>query len=351
MEYISAIGRAVITLMVALVYNRIISLFRGRRLYATLHTMLENYDKGEIGSTFIVVFGNAGKDKEKGVVLHFPKNKKCKLISRNYPGISVKGSNIFVDRVLPGEKVSACVFLGGEKPVKDGIPTLRSEDAKGKVYNGYGKESINPGPYIVFFSILFAVMSTMVYSSIGHGNAFEPFYKLRYWNFYESGFKPWLSSDNELIGSYYPLSSSYPLVYDSARKQDEAIYVSFKLTNTTGNLLRVVAEFEHDWSDYYDAANVVYADMTISAGEKLGRVAELEKLYGIPTDDMEMDELEVKPGESVVFEIGRPITEKLTVKNFLVEVVVTGEDIRDRYRYQPPEGSLSYGLIEALLNE
>lgn len=352
MEYLGVILKAFATFAVTAIYNKIISIFRKRHLYSTIHTILDNYDRGEIGHTFTLVLGNAGKDKEKLVTLSFPRNKKSKLISRDYTGISARGNSILIDRILPGQKINATIFLSGEKPAKkNNIPQLKSEDATGKIYFGYGREPVNTGPFILTMSFIAAVFSVIIYSTNKNGDPFEYFYKVRHWNFYEKGFSTRVNSDNFLISNLSPLSDTHPLVFNGTSIKSKIINLNFTLKNTTDKDIKLEARFNYAPSEYYDQAMEIYDDNSLPAQEQLNRVDKLKLKYMVAPVELAVESVKIAANKSYTFNVGRPLLKGLKKEDFTVLFTVTGRDGgTDKYIFHPERQAEAAAALLKILN-
>lgn len=327
MEYIGVAIKAFATFATTLIYNKLISIFRTRHLYSTIHTTLDNFDRGEIGHTFTLVLGNAGKDKEKSVNLHFPKNKKCKIISRDYSGISAKGNTIAVDRILSGQKIHATVFLSGERPNKKyNEPQLKSEDTNGKVYFGYGREPVNAGPFILAISFVAALFSVMYYSDKKNGDPFGFYYKIRYWNFYEAGFSPVSYSDNFLITEHSPISKDYPLSFNGSYIKSGIIYFKFTIKNPTDSDLRVSANFGYPSDEFYKESNLIWDDESLTPMQRLRKNEELEKKHLIVPSELMVNGKRIPPREIFTFTVGRELSPKLKTKDYSIYINIRGQE-------------------------
>ncbi|MBA1225037.1 hypothetical protein [Stutzerimonas stutzeri] len=353
MEYIGVLLKAILTLAVTLVYNKFMSMFRVRHLYCTFHTVLNNYDRGEIGSTTVLVLGNVGKDKEKSIVLSFPKNKKCRLISRDYSGITVNGNTLKVDRILPRQKITATIFLSGDKPQrKINVPQLRSEDASGKVYFGYGHEPVNAGPLFIVVSFIAAFFSVMYYSTLKDGDPFAYYRELRYWDFYRDGFLVRNISDNFLISDLKPISADYPVKFKAVVGDSDLVSMVFYFKNIAEYDVNLSARFEYPPGSYYDESMDLYEDHDLTSDELDSRRLELERKYKIVPSELMLDGVKVKSEQGYEFKISRPNVEGLSLKDFEVFLDIKGQGTAvDRYMFKPQMNADASKKLAELLAE
>lgn len=341
-EYISIVLKVIATFAITAIFNTLASLFRKRHLYGTIHTILDSTDPREPGHTFSITVGNAGKNKETGVKIHFPKNKKCKVISRDYSGITANNNEIKIDRILSGQKINASIFLAGMKlEKKENAPQIISEDAKGKVYFGYGREPINAGPVILTLCFVAAIFSVMAYSAKNNGNPFEAYYKLRYWQFYKSGFTPSAAGDNMLISKITPWSTEYPIIYKSHHTEDNKLYLNFEVNNNTAEYIKISARFDYVPAIYYKESLEISDNEDLTLEDKVKKYDELEKKYESPALDSSVKNIRINPGEAKSFSIHRPIKNELKEEELEAYITIeTGTIMGDRYTFRPNKISL-----------
>jgi hypothetical protein len=341
-EYISIILKVIATFAITAIFNTLASLFRKRHLYATIHTILDGTDPKDPGHTFSITIGNVGKNKEKGVKIHFPKNKRCKVISRDYPGITASNNEIKIDRLLSGQKINASIFVGGIKPEKkENTPQIISEDANGKVYFGYGREPINAGPTILVVCFFAAIFSVMSYSARNNGNPFEVYYHARYWQFYKSGFTPSAASDNTLIYKLSPWSTEYPVAYKSHHIKDNNLYLIFEIKNNTEENLKLNARFDYMPTTYYTEIGEISDSEDLTREERVKKYNEADKKYDAPAIGSNVKNIKLSPGDTTSISIHRPIKSKLKETELEAYITIeTGTALGDRYTFIPNTTSL-----------
>lgn len=336
MEYIGVLIKALATLLITIIYNKIISIFRKRHLYATVHSVIQGYYEGKFGSTFFVEVGNVGKNKESSVVLGFGSSEVCKLVSKSYIDANARSNTVLIDRVLSGQKINLCVFVDGIEPVsKKNKPDIKSEDCKGNVYFGYGKAPVDVGPLILTVSFLGALLSIFFYPIVYGGHPLDFYNKVRYWGLYETGFSVDGGSDKVLLSSYMPWDTDYPIRFISKNIDEETMYMEFAIENITENKLELDAGFHsHSW-EYFNELGKIQAIAGLSLSEEVDMYKELDKKYNLAPSEADVRDVIIEPGEVSNFTVSHPGFRKLKKNEIAVKITVAGYDGKDEYIYRP----------------
>ncbi|EPQ9472544.1 hypothetical protein ACVEDE_025355 (plasmid) [Enterobacter hormaechei] len=132
-DILSNTFKVIISFFVALVLNKLLSLFRKRQLYLSCWNSIENTSIADNAFTMNSSIYNNGKDKEKNVIIKMPNGLSCSVLSSTYDYKNENGE-ILIDRVLPSEKISMVILVEGARKLEKKIrPRIKSEDANGVV--------------------------------------------------------------------------------------------------------------------------------------------------------------------------------------------------------------------------
>ncbi|MFN1438671.1 hypothetical protein ACK18D_12225 [Escherichia coli] len=109
--------KVIISFFVALILNKLLSLFRKRQLYLSCWNSIENTSIADNAFTINSSIYNNGKDKEKNVIIKMPNGLSCSVLSSTYDYKNENGE-IHIDRVLPSEKISMVILVEGARKLE-----------------------------------------------------------------------------------------------------------------------------------------------------------------------------------------------------------------------------------------
>ena len=331
---------AAVTFFVTLILNKFLSAFRYRQLYATIYDDVEDvYGGGRRGRSLTVVMGNKGKDKEEDVELNFLDADFVELISSDALGCIASGRSIKVDRLVPGEKIRACVFIEGaqSKFTRKNVK-LRSAEANGMMFFSHGREPVGLGPVFLFISF-FAVFGGWMFYGISTGLGPDYLFShVRYWNFYESGFKVRSYTGSRLLDGISPIAEEYPIRYVGGWKEGDLIILTFDVVNTTDVSIMVEAEVIVENEEYKrrrDSMLVVFDEDKRSA-----EYSKLRDDFGDMYIDVKESKVLIPPQEKAMVMAVRQHGIKTSGLDFVVNITVNFEDgisfsDTDRYIFSP----------------
>lgn len=337
---------AVVTFFVTLLLNKFLSAFRYRQLYATMYDYVEDvYSGGRMGRSLTVIIGNKGKDREENIELHFLEAGFIKLISSDSLGCMISGGSIKVDRLVPGEKIRACIFLEGaqSKFTKKNIK-LRSAEANGSVFFNHGREPVGLGP--IFLSIsLFSVIFGWIFYGISAGLGPDYLFShARYWSFYESGFKVRSYTGSRLLDGISPFAKEYPIQYRDGWAEEDTVILVFDVVNTASVPIMVETETVIEVEEYKQRSDNVY--LIFDDDKRSVEYRKLREDFGESYLDVKETKVLISPQEKAMVMAVRQHGTKTSGLDFSVNFTVSFEDgasfsDKDRYIFNPKSAGLS----------
>lgn len=337
---IALIVGAVVTFFITFCLNKFLSIFRYRQLYATLYDDLEDvYGGGKIGRSLTVVIGNKGKDKEESIELVFLEAVFVEIVSSDSLGAKVSGNSIKIDRLVKDEKVKLCVFMeGAQKKYTTKTVKLRSADAAGGLYFKYGSEPVGLGPIFFNISVITVFAGWFVYA-VNTGLGPDHLYnKLRYWDFYQSGFEITTFSNSRLVSDLYPNSQNHPIKYIEARGEGNKVFLIFEIENTTSVMMKVFTSTLIDNAEYEQKST---SALTIFDKEESTKVwRQLREDYGVRYDGLDDKEIIVPPQGKAKLVVIRSHGAKTKGIDFKAKFTISFEgderfSDRDEYLFNP----------------
>ncbi|MDH0637289.1 hypothetical protein N5D52_10075 [Pseudomonas sp. GD03860] len=329
--------KAIITLMITMFSNKILSTLRVRQLYLAAEQILDCHDINVEGYTASITVFNKGKDKEKGIEIIFPATTFCQVISQSQSGISYEKNIIKIDRLAPKEKLSLMVFVKGHNKInKKNLPTIKSEDTRGRSF--WGAENVWPslGPAVLSLSFVIGLFALGGYATWSGQNLHQTFFKARYHGIYQQGFLPSIISDNYIASKLPFFDQKLPITVDPLYVKDKMIYFPVHVTNTEKNPQKIEASISGIDIKYYREITqiTVYGDNSEDAKQSL------REKFSVPKNYWSSEEFTINPGETKTLIYKREITPNLKLSNISVEISIKGKDeaggyYSDFYNYTP----------------
>lgn len=344
-EPLNLVVGAIVTFLVTLCLNRFLSMFRYRQLYAVIYDDVQDvYSGGRGGGSFTVVMGNKGKDVEEDVELHLLEADYLEIVSSDSLGVKVSGGAIKVDRILKGEKIKICVSMEGmrTKFSKKNV-RLRSAEAKGYLFFKHGVEPVGLGPVFFNFSIAVVFLGWLAYGVHSGVGLFYPYYALRYWEFYNSGFEVDEFSETRLLDGISPFSERYPIKYMNGWVGEGIVALVFEVENTANVPIMVSASTSIS-SDAYkkeqDLALVAFGE-----GRREEAFNKLREEFGTTSAGVKEEDVLIPPQERAIVIAVRKHGSKSQGIDFFAKLTVGFEDSvkfsdRDVYMFYPDRAGI-----------
>ncbi|WP_409309651.1 hypothetical protein [Pseudomonas putida] len=315
--------KAIITLMITALINKILSAFRIRQLYVAIDQVLDCHDINIDGYTLSVSAFNRGKDKEKEIQIVFPETTYCQIIAQSQPGATHDANTIKIDRLAPGESITLTAFLKGHKKItKHNLPIIKSEDVTGRAFWGRDKVWPSLGPAVLSLSFTISLLALTFFVMWSAGGPDQVYYNLRYHNLVKQGFKPGIASDNYIISKTSVFERNYPIKVKSLRVQNGQIQFPIEITNTEGSPQKIEIGLAGIDRDYYREANEMRIfDSSTSSDEQA-----LKDKFSVPENFWESSEFTINPQETKNIIFTRKVTPNLQLKHLSFEVSIKGKD-------------------------
>ncbi|WP_155989969.1 hypothetical protein [Pseudomonas sp. RIT357] len=338
MENFFSALKLLIPMLLTPIINRFISTFRIRQLYLSFDEVLPCVLPETIGFVASVNLYNKGKDKEKAVEVSFPNCSLCQVLASNYSGVSVESNKLFVDRILPKQTITLSVYLNSTVAMTSlSKPTVKSEDANGKVYNGRGNVPPSMGPAVMGLSIGAATLITFMYIMLSGSNIFYPYYALRYNSLMAQGVTPSGFSDNYLV-SKSGLSSESPIKIDKPYVENSKIVLPLKIKNITSVKIKLLIFHELNNPDYKKENEITDSEIS-DLRQRVDAWRVTNEKYGYSSkDQLNISGLVLEAGEERTVLLAHTVLPATTLDNFNFYISVQkgayeDESFRDYYNF------------------
>lgn len=247
-DILSNTFKVIISFFVALVLNKLLSLFRKRQLYLSCWNSIENTSIADNAFTMNSSIYNNGKDKEKNVIIKMPNGLSCSVLSSTYDYKNENGE-ILIDRVLPSEKISMVILVEGARKLEKKIrPRIKSEDANGRVY--LTQDVVPPSAGVLTFTIaLFTTTLGVLSYLISSGDSPEKTIgyihnSLFYSDYKNNGFLISPFGNDIVIKNYDIAKKEYPIELVDARRLNGKIQYKFRLVNKLSSPMAFKANYK-----------------------------------------------------------------------------------------------------------
>ena len=247
-DILSNTFKVIISFFVALVLNKLLSLFRKRQLYLSCWNSIENTSIADNAFTMNSSIYNNGKDKEKNVIIKMPNGLSCSVLSSTYDYKNENGE-ILIDRVLPSEKISMVILVEGARKLDKKIrPRIKSEDANGRVY--LTQDVVPPSAGVLTFTIaLFTTTLGVLSYLISSGDSPEKTIgyihnSLFYSDYKNNGFLISPFGNDIVIKNYDIAKQEYPIELVDARRLNGKIQYKFRLVNKLSSPMAFKANYK-----------------------------------------------------------------------------------------------------------
>lgn len=327
--------KVVVSFFVALILNKILSVFRKRQLYMSCWNSIENTSLSDNAFTMNASIYNNGKDKEKNVVIKMPNGLNCSVISSTYDYKNESGE-IIIDRVLPSEKISLIILVEGERKLGRKIkPRIKSEDTNGKVFLTTDVVPPSAGVLTLTLAVSTTILGAMTYITV-NDNSPERLISyvhnsLFYRDYKDNGFIIYPFDNDIIIKNYDIAKKEYPIEFIDARKLNGTLQLKFRLVNKLDVPMIFKAHYEvassrKFYNELYEVSDFVNEEIR----EKARR--DIYKKYHV--DSMEInnsiftasdEEVILKPNSMGYLILSRSDEKHITLDDMNVGVVIKSQ--------------------------
>lgn len=318
--------------------NRFISTFRIRQLYLSFDEVLPCVLPDAAGFVACMHIYNKGKDKETKVEVGFFHTSQCQVLASNYVGVSVEGNKILIDRILPRQTVILNVYMNSTMPISSVFkPTIKSEDANGKAYDGRGNVPPSLGPAVMGVSFITAALITFFYIVFSGTNVLYPYYALRYSSLMAQGVTPSGFSDNFLI-SKAGFTSTSPISLMEPYVEGSKIILPLKIKNISDAKIKITVFHDLNDEGYKREREKASAEIP-DISKRVDAWQLIDEKYGYSAkDDLYISDVLLDPREEKIVLLVHTVLVTTTLENFNFSIhvekgVYEDSSFRDYYNF------------------
>jgi len=309
------------------------SKMRKPELYAAIAYSLQSLGNNSKSYTTIIYVINKGRETEKNIELHLPKNKFIKILSGDKPFLEAEDNKIKIKRLISKEDTTFTISYIGEILSKDNLPQIFSDNASGK---SYAKKDLVPpsrGPALfivtVFFILVFSISTLFVFKIDPIDYVSDKYNNYKYANFYSRGFETSEYGISKTLGKYDIKNNELPVTMIDFKVSDKEIIFKLKVVNKLYLNATTFAAFDlQDYKRYKKLSDKLnedyYKDNDYKKYKKLhdGLITE----FRYPTGAFSTEKVKLKMGKETTLTLTRDIANGLTPEDLNINIFITSDD-------------------------
>ncbi|MGC1098222.1 hypothetical protein WKH53_12970 [Pantoea agglomerans] len=309
------------------------SKMRKPELYAAIAYSLQSLGNNSKSYTTIIYVINKGRETEKNIELHLPKNKFIKILSGDKPFLEAEDNKIKIKRLISKEDTTFTISYIGEILSKDNLPQIFSDNASGK---SYAKKDLIPpsrGPALfivtVFFILVCSISTLFVFKIDPIDYVSDKYNNYKYANFYSRGFETSKYGISKTLGKYDIKNNELPVTMIDFKVSDKEITFKLKVVNKLYLNATTFAAFDlQDYKRYKKLSEKLsedyYKDNDYKKYKKLydGLITE----FRYPTGAFSTEKVKLKMGKETTLTLTRNIANGLTPEDLNINIFITSDD-------------------------